>query len=312
MSQPLVELEGITKRFGANLALDGLSLQVPEGTVCGLLGPNGSGKTTAIRVLLGLSKATAGNSRLLGAEPKDLGFAAAVRQTGSLIEGPALYARATARQNMQIQAAARGIKDPDAHIQELLTLVKLGERADTKARTFSLGMKQRLGLAIALIGSPRLVILDEPTNGLDPSGIVEIRELIKRLPERGVSVLVSSHLLSEVQLMCDRATIINNGKLVADGTMEEILASSGTGEGWRVYVRLSQIEASLTALRGAGMTAEDRGDGLIVAHGEIEDDSEITRILAEAGIWLRGLMRERPDLERVFMTLTGGESGDAS
>lgn len=172
-------------------------------------------------------------------------------------------------------------------------------------------MKQRLGLAISLLGKPRLVLLDEPTNGLDPSGIVEIRELIKQLPERGVTVLVSSHLLSEVQLMCDRVTIINKGRLVADGTMEEILASTGVGEGYRVYVRISQAEAATAILRRAGLEVEDRGEGSLVARGEIEDDSEITRILAESGIWLRGLMRERPDLERVFLSLTDG-AGDES
>ncbi len=212
---------------------------------------------------------------------------------------------------MQIQAATLGLADAGAEIDDLLELVDLGDRADSNARTFSLGMKQRLGLAISLLGKPRLVLLDEPTNGLDPSGIVEIRELIKQLPERGVTVLVSSHLLSEVQLMCDRVTIINKGRLVADGTMEEILASTGVGEGYRVYVRISQAEAATAILRRAGLEVEDRGEGSLVARGEIEDDSEITRILAESGIWLRGLMRERPDLERVFLSLTDG-AGDES
>jgi len=311
MSAPLIQLEGITKRFGSITALDGLTLEVPEGTVCGLLGPNGSGKTTAIRILLGLSRATSGDATLLGSEPGDRDFPTAVRQTGSLIEGPALYGRATARQNMEIQAAARGIDNAQSEIAELLSLVKISERADSKARTFSLGMKQRLGLAIALLGGPRLVILDEPTNGLDPSGIVEIRELIKELPNRGVTVLVSSHLLSEVQLMCDRATIINKGKLIANGTMDEILASSGAGDGWKVYVRISQAEASIKSLEERGLQVIDNGQGSLIVRGSIEDDSEITRILAESGIWLRGLMRETPNLERVFMSLTGGESGDA-
>ena len=311
MPETLIRLEGVTKKFGATVALDDLSLAVPEGSVCGLLGPNGSGKTTAIRILLGLAGMNSGTASLLGARPGGPGFTEAVRQTGSLIEGPALYGRATARQNMQIQAATLGLADAGAEIDDLLELVDLGDRADSNARTFSLGMKQRLGLAISLLGKPRLVLLDEPTNGLDPSGIVEIRELIKQLPERGVTVLVSSHLLSEVQLMCDRVTIINKGRLVADGTMEEILASTGVGEGYRVYVRLSQAEAATAILRRAGLEVEDRGEGSLVARGEIEDDSEITRILAESGIWLRGLMRERPDLERVFLSLTDG-AGDES
>ena len=311
MSEPLIQLDGVTKRFGSTVALDGLSLQVPEGTVCGLLGPNGSGKTTAIRILLGLTGANSGNASLLGVAPGSPGFVSAAQQTGALIEGPALYERATARRNMEIQSATLGRRNADDEIRQLLELVGLTDRADSNARGFSLGMKQRLGLAIALLGGPKLVILDEPTNGLDPSGIVEIRKLIKDLPERGVTVLVSSHLLSEVQLMCDRATIINKGKLVADGTMDEILASTGTGEGYKVYVRISQAEAATAALTRAGLEVEDRGEGSLVARGQIDDDSEITRILAESDIWLRGLMRERPDLERVFLSLTDGD-GDAS
>lgn len=305
MSGPLIRLEGVSKRFGRQVALDDLSLEVPEGTVCGLLGPNGSGKTTAIRVLLGLASASSGQVELLGSRPGEASFRAAVQQTGSLIEGPALYARATARQNMEIQAATLGLGDSDVQIAQLLELVGLTDRADTDARGFSLGMKQRLGLALALLGNPRLVILDEPTNGLDPSGIAEIRELIKQLPQHGITVLVSSHLLAEVQLMCDRATIIKNGQLVADGTMEEILSSASSGEGYRVYVRISQAEAAATTLRNAGLSVEDKGEGSLVARGKIADDSEITRLLAESGIWLRGLMRERADLESVFLSLTG-------
>ncbi|MBN8868566.1 MAG: ABC transporter ATP-binding protein [Solirubrobacterales bacterium] len=306
MGEPLIELEGVSKHYGAVTALDGLTMQVPEGTVCGLLGPNGSGKTTAIRVLLGLSRASEGETTLLGQTPADPGFADALRQTGSLIEGPALYGWASARQNMEIEAAARGVSDPSGQILELLTLVGLADWADYNARTFSLGMKQRLGLAITLIGDPRLVILDEPTNGLDPAGIVEIRDLIKRLPERGCSVLVSSHLLAEVQLMCDRATIINKGKLVADGTMEEILGGDEVAEGFIVYVALDSVEAARKALEAAGLSVDDRGEGCLSVRGSVSDDSEITRLLGEAGIWLRGLGRERPDLERVFLELTEG------
>lgn len=310
MSEPLIRLEGVSKRFGRTLALDELSLEVPEGTVCGLLGPNGSGKTTAIRILLGLTGSNGGSVELLGTRPGGPGFTSAVQQTGSLIEGPSLYGRATARQNMEIQAATLGLGDADIQIAQLLELVGLTDRADSDARGFSLGMKQRLGIAISLLGNPRLAILDEPTNGLDPSGIVEIRELIKQLPQHGITVLVSSHLLSEVQLMCDRATIIKDGKLVANGTMDEILSSTGVGEGYRVYVRISQAEQAKASLEQAGLTVEDLGEGSLVARGEIEDDSEITRILAESGIWLRGLMRERANLERVFLSLTEGDNGE--
>ena len=154
MSEPLIRLDGVSKRFGKTVALDDLSLEVPEGTVCGLLGPNGSGKTTAIRILLGLTGMNSGDASLLGVAPGKPGFMTAVQQTGSLIEGPALYGRATARQNMEIQAATLGLRDADAEIRELLELVGLTDRADNNARGFSLGMKQRLGLAIALLSGP--------------------------------------------------------------------------------------------------------------------------------------------------------------
>jgi len=310
MSETLLELDSLSKHFGAIKALDDLSMTVPEGTVCGLLGPNGSGKTTAIRVLLGLSRPTAGSARLLGETPGSRGFTEAVHHTGSLIEGPALYGRATAEQNMRIQARARGLTDREAGITELLELVGLADRSGSKARTYSLGMKQRLGLAIALIGNPRLVILDEPTNGLDPSGIVEMRNLIRELPGRGVTVLVSSHLLSEVQLMCDRVTIINRGRLITDGTMTEVLAASGGAGGHLLRVEPGRTDAAVAALVADGLEASSGEPGSLAVNGA-EDGSRITRVLAADGIYLNELQGSRIDLERVFLSLTDGESRDA-
>lgn len=310
MTETLLELESLSKHFGAIKALDDLSMTVPEGTVCGLLGPNGSGKTTAIRVLLGLSRPTTGSARLLGETPGSRGFAAAIHRTGSLIEGPALYGRATAEQNMRIQARARGLTDREAGITELLELVGLADRSRSKARTYSLGMKQRLGLAIALIGNPRLVILDEPTNGLDPSGIVEMRNLIRELPGRGVTVLVSSHLLAEVELMCDRVTIINRGRLIADGAMAEILAASGGTGGHLLRVEPDRTDAAVAALAADGLEASSAEPGTLAVNGA-ENGSRITRVLAANGIYLSELQGSRLDLERVFLSLTDGESGDA-
>ncbi len=310
MTEPLVELDGLSKHFGAIKALNELSLTVPEGTVCGLLGPNGSGKTTAIRVLLGLSRPTAGSARLLGETRGNSGFASAIPRTGSLIEGPALFGRATARQNMKIQAAARGLDDNGSEIDELLELVGLTSRADSKSRTFSLGMKQRLGLALALIGNPRLVILDEPTNGLDPAGIVEIRNLIKQLPDRGVTVLVSSHLLAEVQLMCDRVTIISKGRLIADGTMSEVLGATGAIDGHRAVVKPEQSTAAMTVLTAAGFDATVSEPGTLTINGS-RDGAEITRVLAGEEIFLSDLRGSGADLENVFLTLTEGEQTDA-
>lgn len=314
MSTELASVQGVSKRFGRTLALNDLSLVVPEGSVCGLLGPNGSGKTTAIRVLLGLIAADAGRAELLGTKIGSHEFTGAVRQTGALIEGPAIYGRASARQNMHIQAAALGLRPAQAGVDSLLELVGLSGRADTNSRGFSLGMKQRLGLAMALIGNPRMVILDEPTNGLDPSGIVEIRELITRLPESGVTVLVSSHLLSEVQLMCDRATIISRGAVVADGTMDEILNQAGADGGYRIRVSPVEVTAARAALADVGFSVADAGGQELAVTGPIEGGSQISSLLAGSGIYVSELRRDLPDLERVFLSLTAdsGEPGGSA
>ena len=306
----LATFDGVGKKFGATTALDGLSFSVPEGTVCGLLGPNGSGKTTAIRILLGLTGASVGSTALLGVTGQGTGFRDVVCQTGSLIEGPALYERATARQNIRIHAAAKGMRNADPEIDRLLELVGLSARANSKAKGFSLGMKQRLGLAMALLGNPRLVILDEPTNGLDPSGIVEIRELIKRLPERGVTVLVSSHLLSEVELMCDRAAIIKAGTLVAEGTMAEILDQSGVGVGYRVTMRPDEIHGATAALTDVGLMVNAMGDSSLRVSGPIDNGSQINTVLVGSGIYVSELRQDSADLEKVFLTLTGGIDGE--
>jgi ABC-2 type transport system ATP-binding protein len=302
-STHLATFDGLVKRYGETTAVEGLSLEVPEGTVCGLLGPNGAGKTTAIRVLLGLAKPSAGSTTLLGEHPGSPGFADAVRKVGTLIEGPAIYARATPRENMQIDASARKLRDAGRQIDELLALVGLSARADTRSGSFSLGMKQRLGLALALLGGPRLVVLDEPTNGLDPAGIVEIRELIKQLPGRGTSVLVCSHLLAEVELMCHRATIIRRGRLVAEGTIDELLARYGTS-GYVTRVDPSDSDLATRLLADAGFAAQPLGEGRLSITGPVQHGEQISRPLAEAGIYVSELRNDSADLEQVFLTLT--------
>jgi len=302
----LAVYEGLVKRFGEVAAVDGLSFEVPEGAVFGLLGPNGAGKTTAIRVLLGLAAPSAGSTRLLGARPGTPEFTAAVRSVGSLIEGPALYGRATARQNMRIEGKALGIRDGAAEIGDLLALVGLAGRADSEARSFSLGMKQRLGLALALLGRPRLVVLDEPTNGLDPAGIVEIRELIQRLPERGTTALVSSHLLGEVQLMCDRAAIVSHGTMVAEGTISDLLSRQG-GSDFNVVLSPDGTERARALLASAGMIVSG-SDGVLSVTGPGVEGVQISRPLAQAGIYVSELRRVEATLEDVFLSLTGAES----
>ena len=301
----LVACDGLVKRFGPVTAIDGLTFEVPEGTVFGLLGPNGAGKTTAIRVLLGLAAPSAGATALLGARPGTPAFTPAVRSVGALIEGPALYGRATARQNMRIEAAALGMRNAAREIDGLLRLVGLGGRADTRAGGFSLGMKQRLGLAIALLNKPRLVVLDEPTNGLDPAGIVEIRELIKQLPRWGISALVSSHLLSEVELMCDRAAIINRGRMVAQGTIAELLAGGGEG-GFTLAIPPPATERAVELLTAAGMTVSGSAGRLTVT-GPGLHGAQISRPLAQNGIYVEQLTPREASLEEVFLTLTNAE-----
>jgi len=299
----LATFDGLSKQFKTGLAVDDLTFEVPEGEVVGLLGPNGAGKTTAIRMLLGLARPTGGGTTLLGLSPDDENFRDAVRQVGSLIEGPALYSRATARQNLIIEAEAIGIDRPNGQVDDLLELVGLDDRADTRTGSFSLGMKQRLGLALSLMGSPRLVVLDEPTNGLDPAGIVEIRELIKRLPERGTSVLVSSHLLAEIQLMCDRAAILQRGRLVADGTIHDLIAENAA-TGFTVSVDPELNGQAIGTLGRTGLEADVNVDGSISVTGNIENGMAISQPLAQAGIYVRELTPVKADLEQAFLRLT--------
>jgi ABC-2 type transport system ATP-binding protein len=303
----LAAFEGISKSYGSTRALDGITFSVPEGSVCGLLGPNGSGKTTALRILLGLTRPNEGESSLLG----DTGGSSrreAARRTGALVETPALYERTSARGNMVIEAAARGLGDSSGEIQGLLDLVGLGSRADDRVKGFSLGMRQRLGLATALLGKPKLVILDEPTNGLDPAGIVEIRELIRTLPELGTTVLVSSHLLQEVQAMCDRVVILDHGRLVAEGAMSEILGDSRSAARWKVRIDPSETERATAALVEVGLGVVPGGDGILLVSGPVSDGSQLNVLLTGAGIYLSELVPEFPDLESVFLALT--DSGD--
>lgn len=304
----LAAFQGVSKYYGSVRALDRVTFSVPEGSVCGLLGPNGSGKTTALRILLGLSRQDAGMANLLGDGGRS-GRREAARQTGSLVEAPALYERTSARANLKIEAAARGIGPSSAEVQDLLQLVGLGARADDRVKGFSLGMRQRLGLAMALLGKPRLAILDEPTNGLDPAGIAEIRELIRILPQLGTTVLVSSHLLQEVQVMCDRVVILDRGRLVAEGPMAEILGGSGSAGRWKLRVDPTEAERASAALAEVGLGVSAGGDGILLVTGPVTDGYQLNVVLAGAGIYLSELVPESPDLESVFLSLTepGGD-----
>lgn len=234
----MIELRGLSKRYGQTVALDGLSLTVRRGEVFGLLGPNGAGKTTTIRALLGLIKPNAGEVRIMG-RPVAKGPPQVMRHVGAVVEGPAAYGYLSGRDNLRLSAMLAG-DGAERNVERLLSLVGLTDRQDVKVGAYSLGMKQRLSIAQALVGDPSLLILDEPTNGLDPRGIREVRRLIMRLAkEDRITILLSSHLLHEVQQTCDRVAIIHRGKLVLCGPVSELLAEQAAGDLEELFIELT-------------------------------------------------------------------------
>jgi ABC-2 type transport system ATP-binding protein len=282
-------------------ALDGLELLVESGGVHGFLGPNGSGKTTTIRVLLGLVAADAGEARLFD-RPVPEALPELIADVGALVETPLFFPGFTGRLNLRLLAEAAGVSR--ARVEEVLELVDLADRADDRFKGYSLGMKQRLGIAAALLKRPRLLILDEPSNGLDPAGIRDVRELIRRLGSDGhTTVLLSSHLLAEIQQVCDSVSILARGQRVASGPVAEVLASRSTGD---VRVRLDDLPAAAAVLTGAGYAVSPAADGLVV-HG-VPAPAEITRILAEHGHYLAELTPLSADLESAFLAITGDQA----
>jgi ABC-2 type transport system ATP-binding protein len=288
-----------TRRGEVRVAVDGLDLAVPAGGVHGFLGPNGSGKTTTIRMLLGLARATAGTMRLLGADvPSRL--PEVIDRVGAVVESPKFAPHFSGRQNLSLLARSMGAA-PDA-VDRALDTVNLTGRDRDRYKGYSLGMKQRLAIAATLLKDPELLILDEPTNGLDPAGIREIRETIRTLGERGVTVLLSSHILAEVQQVCTSATIIGNGRMLASGSVDELLASSGTS----YRVRVADLASARGLLTSAGFTVGDGPDGLLTVDGD-RPPEEITRTLGEGGHWVAELTPVRVDLETFFLELTRDE-----
>lgn len=221
MNTNIIETDSLTKGTGSQMRVNHIDLRIPEGCVYGFLGPNGAGKTTTLKLLLGLLKPTAGTITIFGQKMTDKNRLSIIKHTGSLIESPSFYGHLTGLENLQIVAKLK--KVPASEITNVLKTVRLYEQRDKKVKQYSLGMKQRLGIAMALLGNPRVLILDEPTNGLDPAGIQEIREFIKELPIiRQMTVLVSSHLLSEMEQMADMVGIINHGRLIFQGTLASL------------------------------------------------------------------------------------------
>ena len=303
----VIEVEGLRKEYRRRrqniVALDGLDLSVPEGGVFGFLGPNGSGKTTTIRCLLGLARPTAGACRVLGATSPH-GLPQVISTVGSLVETPGLFPSMSGRRNLALLGRIDGIGRNA--VQSVLDRVGLAARADDLVRGYSLGMRQRLGIGVALLKDPRLLVLDEPANGLDPAGIKEVRELLRGLGAEGRTVFVSSHLLSEVQQTCDRVAILAQGRCVRSGLVSEVL-SSGRVAG--LVVRLAELERGAAALREAGYRTVVDGNVLRVDLPASEA-SAVTRVLAARELYLTELRPEEVNLETVFLELTG-ESGNA-
>jgi ABC-2 type transport system ATP-binding protein len=303
---PPIEFDGLVKRFGKRTVLDGLSFHVPAGSVVGLLGPNGAGKSTAMRVLLGLQRPTTGHARILGHEAGSAGFRAATRQVGAIIEAPPLYKNLSALHNLEIRVAAKGLPMTDSEVREILHRVGLADRADDQVGSFSLGMRQRVGIALALVGSPAIVVLDEPTNGLDPEGAVEVRDLVRGLPERGATTLLCTHRLAEVEATCDYVVLLQNGKLVTQGTLSDVIASASPG-GLTIEVAPEELERARQVVATMGLGETRLEEGAILTTVTPEDPAIVTHRLADEGIYLRGLKARRATLEEAFLALTHAE-----
>jgi ABC-2 type transport system ATP-binding protein len=306
MAEAILSAEHLTKRFGRREAVSDVSFELYAGEVFGFLGPNGAGKTTTIRMLVGLARPDRGRVRIRGFDLEH-DFENAMARVGCIVESPDLYEYLTGRENL-LHFARMLPDDAARRIAELAALVNLEERLDEKVSTYSLGMRQRLGIAQALLGAPELLILDEPANGLDPAGIREIRKLVRTLAsERGIAVFVSSHLLAEVEQMCDRIAIIHRGRTLAGGPVSELLKDASTG---RLLFRAQPApEARVVLARFAeGGDAELEGDGAVAVPMPREKVPAALAALAAQGVSVYGVEHKTLSLEEVFLEVTGGET----
>lgn len=298
---PAITMVGLTRRFGTLTAVDSVDLDIPRGGVVGIVGPNGAGKSTTIRMLLGLIEPTAGSAEVLGESirhPKRY-----ANRVGALIENPAFVPNITARANIESMAILRDVAKE--RVDEVLEIVGLSDRADDKVAQYSLGMKQRLGIAIALLPDPELLVLDEPTNGLDPGGIVEVRQLLRRLGDEGRTVLVSSHLLSEIEAAADYLVIIRQGKILFTGPLSQLLDQE------RRYVDLEPEFGS--ALADLAAVYKDAGYDLTIDSGVVRvevdpaESANLNRLAIANGFVLRQLIPSAETLEDVFLRVTSTE-----
>jgi ABC-2 type transport system ATP-binding protein len=291
--------EGLTRRYGARLAVDALSLEVERGEVFGLLGPNGAGKTTTIAMLLGLVRPSAGRALVLGHDVWQAPQAALAR-VGAMIEAPAFYPYLSGRANLRVLAQAGGIAAE--RIATVLATVDLTARADDRVATYSQGMKQRLAIAAALLPDPELVILDEPTNGLDPAGTVEVRHLIRNLAADGRTILLCSHILHEVEQLCRRVAILKAGKLIRAGAVHELLRRNA---GLRIRVTTDPAAAAALLIDLPGVTGVQRTDDMLLVEAPTTQAVMINRHLVAHDVGVAELGVQQHDLERFFLDVTG-------
>jgi ABC-2 type transport system ATP-binding protein len=303
-ASPAIETRGLVKRFGTRAAIDGVDLHVPRGCAFGFLGPNGAGKTTMIRTLLGLTDASAGTMSLLG-RPVPLERAQALQRVGAIVEEPRFHMHLSGRENLRVVAAVRGPEARD-RIEPALARVGLSDRAEDRVKSYSMGMRQRLGVARCLLADPQLLILDEPTNGLDPAGIQEFREMIRAMVEQeGRTVFISSHLLDEVERTCDAAAIVDRGKVVVQGPMAELAA--GGEPRHELILGVEDVEQALTILQGSELVREahrsDEGLRVTLAGGH-DTAAALNASLVGAGIGVSRLEPVRQSLEQRFLEIT--------
>lgn len=297
----IIETYHLSKKYGGALRVNDLSLRVPEGCIYGFLGPNGAGKSTTLKMILGLVRPTGGDISVFGTSLTRRHRLSILKQVGSLIESPSYYGHLTGEENLRIVQTMRGVSAQN--IQEVLEIVRLSDQKNKRVAHYSLGMKQRLGLAAALLGYPRLLILDEPTNGLDPAGIQEMRELIKELPQRfGMTVLVSSHLLSEIDQMADHVGIIREGELV----FQDSLAALHSRSKHHLALRTTDNARAQRLLQARHLHVSDEGEGYLMLPLLSDDTTAaLVQVLAESGVGLLRLEERQKSLEDIFLELTG-------
>ncbi|MBK3497326.1 ABC transporter ATP-binding protein [Viridibacillus sp. YIM B01967] len=303
MSNVIIETNKLTKTFGKKNVVDNVDLKVRQGEIYGFLGPNGAGKTTTIRMLLGLARPTKGSIHIFGKDIQQEKYSI-LKKVGSLVEYPSYYGHLNAYENLE---AVRILLDaPKSKIDEVLSIVRLTKEAKRPVRGFSLGMKQRLGIATALLGNPELLILDEPTNGLDPSGIIEIRELIKSMPkEHGITIIISSHLLSEIDQMATQVGIISQGQMIFQDSLSKLRERSKS----KIKLTVNRAESAWKTLLSHGYTTELMQKNLFINNDSDDQIAKIIKLLVQNDFSIYRAEEEKKSLEEIFLDLIGLEGG---